>query len=270
MASAFCLRASKRAGDPWQIWELTLADRSRAQVDRRQTEDAIRPFYLPGGRLVYAQRTPHGFQLRPLAGTTRTGSAIDPTQAGGASAHLPAGQRASPPMCSQTGAFCLKPASRSAPDRLRSCFWSTPTARAWSRTAAITAQPRWGGKQLASGDVVFTHGASLARFTSPLAHEERVAAPHAEYAGAIAETASGAWLVSARAAAGTAVTHSSCGSPERAGACKRVLAESGENLVEPVLVAPRARGPSAIPPGCTTGATPTCWRWMRAIRATAI
>ena len=30
---------------------------------------------------------------------------------------------------------------------------------------------RWGGRQLASGDVVFTHGASLARFTSPLAHE---------------------------------------------------------------------------------------------------
>ena len=29
---------------------------------------------------------------------------------------------------------------------------------------------RWGGRQLASGDVVFTHGASLARFTSPLAH----------------------------------------------------------------------------------------------------
>ena len=32
---------------------------------------------------------------------------------------------------------------------------------------------RWGGKQLASGDVVFTHGTSLARFTSPLAHEVR-------------------------------------------------------------------------------------------------
>ena len=39
---------------------------------------------------------------------------------------------------------------------------------------------RWGGKQLQSGDVVFTHGASLARFTSPLAHEERVAAPRGE------------------------------------------------------------------------------------------
>ena len=43
--------------------------------------------------------------------------------------------------------------------------------------------PRWGGHQLASGDVVFTHGASLARFTSPLAHEERVAAPRADYCG---------------------------------------------------------------------------------------
>ena len=51
---------------------------------------------------------------------------------------------------------------------------------------------RWGGMQLASGDVVFTHGASLARFTSPLAHEVPVAAPRGVYSGAIAETASGA------------------------------------------------------------------------------
>ena len=61
---------------------------------------------------------------------------------------------------------------------------------------------RWGGRQLASGDVVFTHGASLARFTSPLAHEAPIVAPRAEYAGAIAETASGDWLVSARTGAG--------------------------------------------------------------------
>ena len=61
---------------------------------------------------------------------------------------------------------------------------------------------RWGGTQLASGDVVFTHGDSLARFTSPLAHEVKIDAPRAEYAGAMAETASGAWLVSARAGAG--------------------------------------------------------------------
>jgi hypothetical protein len=112
---------------------------------------------------------------------------------------------------------------------------------------------RWGGKQLASGDVVFTHGTSLARFTSPLATEAPVAAPHAEYAGAIAETASGAWLVSARAGADThyalKLWEPSDGMKTRAAALQTVLAISGEDLVEPVVVAPGnrpKRHPSAL------------------------
>src|SRR6185369_13233910 len=52
---------------------------------------------------------------------------------------------------------------------------------------AVTA--RWGGRQLRSGDMVFTHGSSLSRFTSALAHEERVSVPRGNYAGGIAETA---------------------------------------------------------------------------------
>jgi hypothetical protein len=108
---------------------------------------------------------------------------------------------------------------------------------------------RWGGKQLASGDVVFTHGASLARFTSPLAHEAFVAAPKAEYAGAIAETADGAWLVSTRTApsARYALKLWKPGTT----AMKTVLAESDENLVEPVLLSARTRPnhhPSALHP----------------------
>jgi len=100
---------------------------------------------------------------------------------------------------------------------------------------------------LASGDVVFTHGATLARFTSPLATETPVVAPHTEYAGAIAETASGAWLVSARAAANThyAIKLWKQGSP----ALQTVLTLTGKNLVEPVLVAPRTtpkRHPSGL------------------------
>jgi hypothetical protein len=99
---------------------------------------------------------------------------------------------------------------------------------------------------LASGDVVFTHGTYLARFTSAMAHEVRVETPHGEYAGAIAETAQGAWLMSARTAAdarfamrmwtpGTAAMHT-------------VLAIGGEDLIEPVLVAPRTR-PNRHPSG---------------------
>jgi hypothetical protein len=108
---------------------------------------------------------------------------------------------------------------------------------------------RWGGTQLASGDVVFTHGDSLARFTSPLAHEVKIDAPRAEYAGAMAETAEGAWLVSARAGAGAwfALKLWKPG----ATALETVFAESGKDVVEPVLLAPRTpprRHPSGLHP----------------------
>jgi hypothetical protein len=105
---------------------------------------------------------------------------------------------------------------------------------------------RWGGKQLASGDVVFTHGSSLARFTSPLAAEAHIVTPQAEYSGAIAETAAGDWLVSARSGAGAhyALKLWKPGSA----AMQTVLAQSGEDLIEPVVVASRAR-PKRHPSG---------------------
>jgi len=108
---------------------------------------------------------------------------------------------------------------------------------------------RWGGRQLASGDVVFTHGMALARFTSPLAHEEAVATPKAEYAGAIAEAAGGLWLVSARTSKGDAFALKLW--KPGAAALTPVFAERGMNLVEPVLVEPRLRPkhhPSALHP----------------------
>jgi hypothetical protein len=52
----------KAAGDKWQIWEMTLADRKVRPVVT-STDDAIRPLYLPGWRLVYAQRMEHGFAI---------------------------------------------------------------------------------------------------------------------------------------------------------------------------------------------------------------
>jgi hypothetical protein len=105
---------------------------------------------------------------------------------------------------------------------------------------------RWGGKQLGSGDVVFTHGTSLARFTSPLAHEEQIQAPHADYAGSIAETADGDWLLSARAAAGAHYALK-LWKPGTA-TLKTVVAIAGKDLLEPVIVAPRVR-PKRHPSG---------------------
>jgi hypothetical protein len=111
---------------------------------------------------------------------------------------------------------------------------------------------RWGGKQLASGDVVFTHGGSLARFTSPLAWEARVAAPQGEYAGGIAETAGGDWLVSERAGGGAHYALKIWKSPATAGIAasrlETLLAVSGKDVVEPVVVASRTR-PKRHPSG---------------------
>jgi hypothetical protein len=114
---------------------------------------------------------------------------------------------------------------------------------------------RWGGRQLASGDVVFTHGAALGRFTSPLAHEVRIAAPRAEYTGTIAETSSGEWIVSTRPAPANPYAlklwkPSLASSPNApVSAMTTILLRAGENLVDPVLVAPRERPrqhPSAL------------------------
>jgi hypothetical protein len=227
------------AGDPWQIWELTLADRSLRKLIAGEG-DAIRPLYLPAGQLVYARRTPRGFQLE--AAGKNTPLALAPIDADAGATVLP---------------LSYLPASAIPADVLldgRILFeagfplgvGSTPELfLVYSDGSGVESYrcdhgaARWGGKQLASGDVVFTHGASLARFTSPLAHEAPIAAPRAEYAGAIAETSSGDWLVSARAGAGAHFALKLW--KPGAAAMQTVLAQSGEDLVEPVLVAPRAR-----------------------------
>jgi hypothetical protein len=240
------------AGDPWQIWEMTLKDRSVRRLIAGDG-DAIRPFYLPAGRLVYARRTSRGFQLE--AAGKDASNAFAPIDAQAGETVLP---------------LSYLPGSTIPEDVLldgRILFeaefplgnGSTPELfLVYSDGSGVESyrcdhgRARWGGKQLASGDVVFTHGNSLARFTSPLAHEAAIVAPQAEYAGSIAETASGAWLVSARAAAGThyALKLWKPGSGLQAGASalKPVLALSGEDVVEPVVVAARAR-PKRHPSG---------------------
>jgi hypothetical protein len=248
------LFAGKQAAtDPWQIWELTLSTHAVRKVISTET-DAIRPLYLPGllpeGRLVYAHRTLQGFQLETAR--TREGppsyASVDPTPAVVQITYLPASMlpvdvladgrilfEAGFPLASKTE-------SRPVPE----LFLVYSDGSGVESYRCDHGLARWGGKQVANGDVVFTHGTSLARFTSPLAHEAHIAAPHAEYAGGIAETASGEWLVSARTAPGThyALKLWKPGSP----ALASLHAESGKDIVQPVLVGPRTR-PNRHPSG---------------------
>jgi len=241
----------KTSADPWQIWELTLVDRNVRQVVTSGT-DAIRPLYLPAWRLVYAQRTPRGFQLQ--SSRLVESKALEQIEGPAAKPNFPlthAGLSAIPSDVLADGRILFEsgfPLGEGKTPELFLVYSDGSGVESYRCDhPAKTIDGRWGGRQLKSGDVVFTHGTSLARFTSPLGQEERVAAPRAEYAGAIAETASGEWLVSARvsATAGYALRLWRPGSS----AMQTVLAQNDMNLLDPVLIAPRnrpRRHPSAL------------------------
>jgi hypothetical protein len=246
------LFAGKKSIDvPWQIWELTLADHKVRQVVT-PSGDAIRPLYLPGWRFVYAQRTPQGFQLQ--SARLMDSKALEQIEGPETKPVLPLSYingSAIPSDVLADGRILFEsefPLGEGKTPELFLVYSDGSGVESYRCDhPAKATDARWAGRQLTSGDVVFTHGNSLARFSSPLAHEERVIAPRGEYAGSIAETASGEWLVSNRASAsadyalklwkpGSTVLHT-------------VLAENGSNLIDPVIVAPRnrpRRHPSAL------------------------
>jgi len=236
---------------PWQIWELTLATHAVRKVTATAT-DAIRPLYLPtavpGGRLVYAQRTAQGFQLENARAIELAAKdAPNDPQAALVQVTFLAGSAVPTDVLADgrilfDAGFPLGGKERATAE----LFLVYSDGSGVESYRCDHGLARWGGKQLASGDVVFTHGARLARFTSPLAHEAPVAAPHGEYAGAIAETDGGAWLVSARLSAGAHYALKVW----KPGAANlgTVLAVSGKDLVEPVVVAARKR-PNRHPSG---------------------
>jgi len=233
-AKTVLFAGKKTAGDPWQIWELTLAGHSLRRIST-DASDEIRPLYLPGNRFVYAHRVNNIYRLETAQ---LDGTAVQPLS------FLPAS--AIPAFVLKDGRILFESGfplgAGSAPELF--LVYSDGSGVESYRCDHGTA--RWGGTQLASGDVVFTHGAALARFTSPLATEQRIAAPRSEYAGAIAETSSGAWLVSARAGAGTHYALKLW--KPGAAALQTLLATSGEDIVEPVLVAER-KTPKRHPSG---------------------
>lgn len=252
-AAKVLFAGKKSAGDKWQIWELTLADREVRQVTDG-VEDAIRPLYLPGWRFVYAQGTAQGFQLESARlVNSKTLADIEgadvrpvlPLTYMRASA-VPSDVLADGRILFESG-FPL--GSGTTPELYLVYSDGSGVESYRCDHPANDAGGRWGGKQLGSGDVVFTQGGSLARFTSPLAHEVRIIVPRGEYAGGIAEISTSEWLVSERE--GTAAKYALKMWKPGTAMLRTMLAQSGENLVEPVIVAAHEgtrRHPSALHP----------------------
>lgn len=225
----------KNAGDPWQIWEVSL-DGSAPRPALSAPTDLIRPLWMPGSRLGYARRENGRFVLETDA--LGGGDALKLSYAPGN--YIPAAILRDGRVLFESG-FPLGEGSTPEMYLVYADGSGVESVRCDHGAA------REHGRQLVSGDIVFTHGRRLARFTSPLADEESITAPAGDYAGDIAEMPDGRWLLSVRK---PGQKHYALVAWRPGAATMFPVAENAaRDLVEPVLVAPRdtpKRHPSAL------------------------
>jgi hypothetical protein len=218
----------RKASDPWQIWEMPLPGGAPRRITKEdEPEDSIAPFYLPDDRIVYAQRTPAGFQLMRLA---LAGG--DPLQL----TYGPGNHVASDVLADGRILF-----EAQQPGGARDIFTVYPDGTGVESYRCDHGPDRHGARELTSGDIVFETGGRLARFTSARAVQMEIAQPKGDIAGSIAEVSNGDWLVSMRSAASGpyALYRWRGGEP----------ASLATQALQPVLVRPHAvpkRFPSAI------------------------
>jgi hypothetical protein len=241
-AKTVLFAGKKLASDPWQIWSVDANGGTPQRVIAADV-DVIRPLWMPAGRVVYARRTKTGFALESAAldgsnvqkltflpgnfipdDVLRDGRVLFETG-------FPLGSGATPEMF-------LVYADGSGVESVR-CDHGA--AREHGK------QMSEGSEAAGPGDIVFTHGKKLARFTSALAEEATVVAPAGEFAGDVAELPDGHWLLAMR---GHGTLHFELRAWQPGSAATKTIAQEDErDLVEPVVAAPRAvpkRHPSGL------------------------
>jgi hypothetical protein len=168
-----------RREDPWQIWEAGVVGGEPRRI-AGWPEDAIRPLYLPDGRIVYARKTTQGYQLEVLA--QAGGQPLRITYAAGN--YLTCGVLHDGRVLYETD---------------RDLYTVYPDGSGVEAYRCDHGVSRHAARQLASGDVVFTTSKGLARFTSALATQvDGVPSHGGEFAGPMAEITPAEWLVSFR------------------------------------------------------------------------
>ncbi len=177
----------RTATDPWQIWELVIGDGTSRRV-LTTAQDAVKPLYLPEGRIVFARKSDTGFVVETLS--LSNGKPLPLLFAPGSA--LPTDILRDGRILFEAG-YPLGTAD-------------TPeTYTVYSDGSGVEGyrcdhgKARYAAKETASGDIVFTRGRGLGIFTSRLAHDAEVTAPTGDYSGDVSELPGGRWLLSVRA-----------------------------------------------------------------------
>jgi hypothetical protein len=230
----------QKAEDHWQIWEVALDVTTPGAAPRRVTkcaDDCVRPFYLPEDRVVYARKSAGRFGIE--AADRASGKILQLTYGPGNSL---------PTDVLRDGRILFEathPLGTHGAPELYTVYSDGSGVESYR---CDHGPARYSGKQTASGDIVFASWHGLARFTSARAEAVRIRAPSGEYAGDIAETPSGDWLLAWRD--GKTPFQLMWWRPG-AGALRSAAADSDSNsdVIQPTLVAARAvpnRHPSGL------------------------
>jgi hypothetical protein len=228
-----------KAGDPWQIWEIALDGREPRRVTSTPN-DCIRPFYLPGSlgddRVVYARKTAGRFVVEAM------------NLAGGKPLALTYGPaNFLPTDVLRDGRILFEAAYPLGADATPEIYTMYSDGSGVESYRCDHGKARLAGKQISSGDIVLASRSGLARFISARAQEIPIAAPAGEYAGDVAETSSGDWLLPWRASA-KAAFQLMIWTPGST-TLRPLVAERDANLIQPTLIAERAppnRHPSGL------------------------
>ena len=232
----------QKSSDHWQIWEVAVVSR-RAGKPRQVTQcddDCLRPLYLPADRFVYAHKLAGKFALEIAALTVSDEKPFALTH--GPGNFLPVDVL-------RDGRVLFEaayPLDESAVSELYTVYTDGSGVEAYR---CDHGRSRYAGKQVSSGDIVFAREGELFRFTSAYAHELPISAPSGTYAGDVIETSDNAWLLSWH---GTAQKNFELRTwKSGAPTLQTEVAESGANIIQPVLLASRPvpnRHPSGLHP----------------------
>jgi Hydrazine synthase alpha subunit middle domain len=236
----------RKSSDPWQIWELSVAG-GAARLITSVREDSITPFYLPGDKIVYARRTPLGFQLEtmPLDGGSPQRLTYTP------------GDHLACDVLRDGRVLFEAPHPSGAPSPLRDLYTVYADGSGVETFRCDHGRDRHAGREMSSGDVVFETRGRLARFTSPRAVEIELPLLEGKFAGPVAEISVEDWLVSFRPNSG--VSYALYRFRPGQNAPENCLAVKAAHAVQPVLVRARPvpkRHPSGL--GNREGANVLC------------
>jgi hypothetical protein len=225
----------KQAKGPWQIWEVAVAG-GEAQRLTNCDGDCVRPFYLPGGRFVYAEKQQGRFVLQ--SAEIETGKTLQLSYVPG---------NAMPTDVLRDGRILFEasyPMGNGASPEIYTVYSDGSGVESYRCDHGARRQA---ARQNTAGDIVFASGNGLGRFTSALAKEVSLNAPSGEFAGDVASVALGIYVAAWR---GDAKTHWSLQEWNvSTNSLTPVVVASNSDSVHPALVQPRPvpnQHPSAL------------------------